>query len=99
MFDLAAVNFLQSYNAKPGHFFSGFGALVFVGGLAAVLFAALTGPLGRFNVGLDLLPWIGLGGVGLGIILISFGFVTELMLFVSKNPAVAVVRVHEKPRK
>jgi glycosyltransferase involved in cell wall biosynthesis len=99
LFDLLALQFLQSYNTKPGHFFSGSGSLFLFGGVATVLFGLLTGPGVLLGVGFDVVPWVGLGAMGMGVILISFGFVTELILFISKNPTTAVVRVHETPRK
>jgi glycosyltransferase involved in cell wall biosynthesis len=101
LFDLLTLQFLQRYHARPGHFFSGAGALFLFGGLTTVLVGLLTRPGDLFDAGFGLLPWVGLGGMGMGmgVILISFGFVTELMLFISKNPTTAVVRVHETPRK
>lgn len=101
LFDLFTLQFLQRYHAKPGHFFSGSGYLFLFGGLTTVLVGLLTRPGDLFDAGFGLIPWVVLGGMGMGmgVILISFGFVTELMLFISKNPTTAVVRVHETPRK
>jgi glycosyltransferase involved in cell wall biosynthesis len=99
LFDLLTLQFLQRYHAKPGHFFSGAGFLFLTGGLATVLVGLLTRPADLFDVGFVIVPWIGLGAMGMGVILVSFGFVTELMLFISKNPTTAVVTVHETPRK
>ena len=99
LFDLLALEFLQRYSARPGHFFSGAGFLFLTGGLATVVVGLLIRPADLFDVGFVIVPWIGLGAMGMGVILVSFGFVTELMLFISKAPLTAVVRVHETPRK
>lgn len=98
LIDLLTLQFLQRYHAKPGHFFSGFGSLFLFGGLTSVLLGLLTRPGDLFNAGFGFIPWVGLGGMGMGVILISFGFVTELILFISKNPTTAVVKIHETPR-
>lgn len=98
LFDLLTVQFLQRYHSKPGHFFSGLGFLFLGGGISTFLIGVLTEAPGWAQVGFDLWPGVGLGGAGMGLILISFGFVTELMLFIAKNPTTAVVRVHETPR-
>ncbi|MDA9116839.1 glycosyltransferase family 2 protein [Pontimonas sp.] len=98
LIDFLTLQFLQRYHAKPGHFFSGFGSLFLLGGLTTVLVGLLTRPGDLFNAGFGLIPWVGLGGMGMGVMLMGFGFVTELMLFIAKNPTTAVVRVHETPR-
>jgi glycosyltransferase involved in cell wall biosynthesis len=99
LFDLLTLQFLQRYHAKPGHFFSGSGSLFLFGGLTTVLVGLLTRPGDLFDAGFGFIPWVGLVGMGMGVILIGFGFVTELMLFISKNPTTAVVSVHETPRR
>jgi glycosyltransferase involved in cell wall biosynthesis len=99
LFDLLTLLFLQKYHAKPGHFFSGLGSLFLFGGLTTVIVDWLTRLGDLFDGGFGHIPGVGLGVMGLGVILVSFGFVTELMLFISKNPTTVVARVHETLRK
>jgi dolichol-phosphate mannosyltransferase len=99
LFDLLTVQFVQRYHARPGHFFSGLGSIFLLGGFIVFLVGLFTPAGDLFTLGFDVRPWIGLGSMGLGVILISFGFISELLLFISKNPLTAVIAVHETPRK
>jgi glycosyltransferase involved in cell wall biosynthesis len=89
LLDLVTVQFLIRFRSRPGHFFSGVGAvLVFTAFIAWALsfFALATGdewePMLYF-----LLPTL----VILGIVLISIGFLSELVLFLSQGPPTQVV--------
>ena len=99
LFDLVTLIFLQRYHAKPGHFFSGVGITFLLGGLAVLIVGSLASGGDLFAGGFGFSLALGLGGITAGIIMVSFGFVSELMLFVSKNPPTAFVRIHETPRK
>jgi hypothetical protein len=101
LLDLVTVQFLIRFRSRPGHFFSGVGAaLVFTTLIAwALSFIALaTGdewePMLYF-----LLPTL----IIFGIVLISIGFLSELVLFLSQGQPTQVVdltRVQtSKPRR
>ena len=99
LFDLITIQFLRRYNSRPGHFFSGIGAFLVT--LGFVFFLAgfwphTNGdafPPGRY------FPWVGVALMAFGAVFISFGFISELMLFLSKNPLVSVVSIHESRAK
>lgn len=90
LFDLATIQFLRRYHSRPGHFFSGIG--VFMVLLGAVFFAlglASAASGGFFGV----LVWGGISLSGFGFMFVSFGFLSELMLFLSKDPVTSVTTV------
>jgi len=89
LFDLMTIQFLRNYHARPGHFFSGFGVSLMLVGVATLIGSLIGGPVSAVFVVL------GVGCLALGGIFMSFGFVTELMVFLSKGPATTVIQSHE----
>ena len=84
IFDLLTLQALRRYQSRPGHLFSGLGAVFSVGGvLVALGGSALTPPGGGFVLGWIAAVFI---GVGFGAVLIGLGFIAELVLFLSRNP-------------
>ena len=84
IFDLLTLQALRRYQSRPGHLFSGLGAVFLAGGVLAVLGGLVFTPAaGDFLAG-----WIGvvLIAVGIGAILLGLGFLAELVLFLSRNP-------------
>jgi dolichol-phosphate mannosyltransferase len=90
LFDLAAIKLILRYHNSPGHLFGGAG--VFLVGLGAVIggMGFLLPLSGAFQGGYGMAA-IGLAGFGL--VLSSFGFLAELILFLSKTPPTKVVTV------
>ena len=84
IFDLLTLQALRRYQSRPGHLFSGLGAVFLAGGVLAVLggFVFTTGS------GDSLSGWIAvvLIAVGIGVVLLGLGFIAELVLFLSRNP-------------
>jgi glycosyltransferase involved in cell wall biosynthesis len=95
LFDLITIQFLRRYHSRPGHFFSGIGAFLLATGFVVFVlgfFPYINGdafPPGSY------FPWIGFSAMAFGVVFISFGFISELMLFLSKNPLTSVVSIHE----
>jgi glycosyltransferase involved in cell wall biosynthesis len=88
LFDLVTIQFLRRYHSRPGHLFSGVGSSLLGVGIAL----ALLGGLSAYQAGgYSVLLWAGVTTGGFGLMLISFGFISELMLFLSKNPVTSVV--------
>jgi glycosyltransferase involved in cell wall biosynthesis len=87
LFDLITIQFLRRYHSRPGHFFSGVGSsLVILGAVFALVGVASAASGGLFGF----LFWGGVIMGGFGFMFISFGFLSELMLFLSKNPLTSV---------
>ncbi len=95
LFDLITIQFLRRYHSRPGHFFSGIGAFLLATGFVVFVlgfFPYINGdafPPGSY------FPWIGFSAIAFGVVFVSFGFISELMLFLSKNPLTSVVSIHE----
>ncbi len=88
--DLLTIQFLRRYHNSPGHFFSWFGGfLIFLGTLLFGLGFDGSEAGGVF----DFLPWSGVTIGGFGLMLVSFGFLSELMLFLAKAPVTSVTTV------
>ena len=84
IFDLVTTQFLYRYQSRPGHLFSGIG-LVFLTGSAAFVAA---GSLFISDGVSSLQGWIAIAFVclGFGIVSLGLGFLSELTLFLSRNP-------------
>lgn len=89
LLDLVTIRFLLRYHARPGHFFSGIGAALLLTGLATWAFLFSVGALGAewARAAQFLLAMLAVSGV----LLISIGFLSELMLFLAKTPPIRVV--------
>jgi glycosyltransferase involved in cell wall biosynthesis len=90
LFDLVAAKLVLRYHNRPGHFFGAVGVSLVglatvIGGMGFLL------PLGGALQSGYVMGAIGLAGFGL--VLASFGFLAELMLFLSKTPPTKVVTV------
>lgn len=82
-FDLITIQFLRHYHNRPGHFFSGVSfALIFLGAITFWLGSSLLSADQWF----DPMQWAGLVLLGFGLVFLSFGFLSELGLFLSKGP-------------
>jgi hypothetical protein len=83
-FDLLTLQALRRYQSRPGHLFSGLGAVFLAGGVLAVLGGFVFTPA----AGDSLSGWIAvvLIAVGIGVVLLGLGFIAELVLFLSRNP-------------
>lgn len=95
LFDLVTVQFLRRYHNRPGHFFSGVGALLILIGLAFLVPGLIVGAGGSLDGWLAYLPWAGLSSIAFGVITIGLGFLAELMLFLSKRPVTTVIRTNK----
>ena len=84
IFDLFTLKVLRRYQSRPGHLFSGLGAVFLAGGVLAVLGGFVFTPA----AGDSLAGWIAvvLIAVGIGLVLLGLGFIAELVLFLSRNP-------------
>jgi hypothetical protein len=95
LFDLITIRFLFRYHARPGHFFSGIGAALLSTGLAGSAVSFLAQATGA--------EWVPMAYVLLaslavsGVVLISIGFLSELMLFLSRTPPIRVVDTVRMP--
>jgi len=100
LFDLVTIQFLRRYHSRPGHFFSGVGVTLIVLGLVVVA-AGLGGSLAPgWPAGLSSLWVAGIIVTVFGGVFISFGFIAEMIVFLSKNPATSVLQVtREAPGK
>jgi len=96
IFDLVTIQFLRRYHNRPGHFFSGVGSSLLVLGALSILFGLVSGGPGLVNGPLPVMPWVGAGAMALGLVVVSFGFVAELNLFLSKDPVTSVIRSSRK---
>lgn len=88
IFDLLTIQFLRRYHSRPGHFFSGVGTAMVLCAVPAVVYGSFFDSHASAD---SPFIWAGLAVGGFGLILMSFGFLAELMLFVSKNPITSVV--------
>ena len=89
IFDLFTLKVLRRYQSRPGHLFSGLGAVFLAGGvLAGGVLAVLGGFVFTPAAGDSLAGWIAvvLIAVGIGLVLLGLGFIAELVLFLSRNP-------------
>ena len=91
-FDLMTIQFLRKYHSRPGHFFSGFGSILILMGALLAAVGLWLGQLGHVSGIWAGAPWMGVAVAAFGLTFISFGFVAELMLFLSKQPTTSVVR-------
>ena len=84
IFDLLTLQALRRYQSRPGHLFSGLGAVFLAGGVLAVLGGFVFTPA----AGDSLADWIAvvLIAAGIGVVLLGLGFIAELVLFLSRNP-------------
>jgi glycosyltransferase involved in cell wall biosynthesis len=80
LFDLASVHFILRYQNRPSHFFGG------VGG-STMLLGFVAGGLGLLAVLPETYVVTGVVLAGLGFSLVGFGFLADLILFLSKAPA------------
>ena len=93
--DMWTVQFLRRYHARPGHFFSGIGiALISVSSLFLLAGWAGTG-LGFAAAPSDLLTDAAFRAIFYGAILVSIGFLAELVLFLSKGASTVVLRSYK----
>jgi hypothetical protein len=93
--DLVTIQFLRRYHSKPGHFFTGSGALFFVVALLVFIFSFVPQVAGgSSSAGIYLSGIVGLAGIILGFVAISIGFLAELVLFLSRGPSAGLVSVH-----
>ena len=95
IFDMWTIQFLRRYHSNPGHFFSGVGTSLVI--LSLTFFLLGIASLSTFSgPGLiDVPGWVSLGLLLFGITFISFGFLAELILFLSKSPPTSVIRFHD----
>ena len=94
LFDLVTIQFLRRYHSRPGHFFSGIGVFLLATGVTFFALGLVRLDNGdAFPFG-GYFPWIGFTAMAFGVVFISFGFISELMLFLSKNPLTNIVSVH-----
>ena len=91
LFDLTTIQFLRSYHARPGHFFSGFGVSLMLVGVATLIGSLVRGPEIIGGPASAVVVVLGVGCLALGGIFISFGFVAELIVFLSKGAFTAVI--------
>ena len=84
IFDLLTLQALRRYQSRPGHLFSGLGAVFLAGGVLAVLGGFVFNPA----AGDYLAGWITvvLISLGIGVVFLGLGFIAELVLFLSRNP-------------
>ena len=84
IFDLLTLQALRRYQSRPGHLFSGLGAVFLAGGVLAALGGFVFTPV----AGDSLSGWIAvvLIAAGIGVVLLGLGFIAELVLFLSRNP-------------
>ena len=92
LFDLVTVQFLRKYHGRPGHFFSGVGSFFVLTGVVLFLVGIVNLAAGGDDFFFDVLPWAGIMGIIFGAMFISFGFLSELTLFLSKNASTVVIR-------
>ena len=95
LFDMVTIQFLRRYHARPGHFFSGIGSLLFVFGAATFLGYLVSGQGIAGWMANSFSSLITLGSISLGAVFISLGFLAELIVFSSKSPATSVLRSHD----
>jgi glycosyltransferase involved in cell wall biosynthesis len=93
--DMWTVQFLRRYHARPGHFFSGAGVgLISVS--VVVLLAGFVGPTLGFGAAANgALTDVALRAIFYGAILVSIGFLAELILFLSKGAPTVAIRSHQ----
>ena len=92
LIDLMTIQFLRTYHARPGHFFSGFGMSLMLVGVATLIGSLITGPETIGGPVPAVVVALGLGCLALGGISMSFGFVAELIVFLSKGAPITVIR-------
>ena len=92
LFDLMTIQFLRNYHARPGHFFSGFGVSLMLLGVAILIGSLIGGPEVIGGAVSAVVVVLGVACLALGGIFMSFGFVAELMVFLSKGAATTVIR-------
>jgi hypothetical protein len=91
LLDMWTVQFLRRYHARPGHFFSGVG-ITLIAVSVLVLLVGWLGPDFGFHAGATgALTDVASRAIFYGAILVSIGFLAELILFLSKGaPTVAI---------
>lgn len=93
--DMWTIQFLRRYHARPGHFFSGTG-LALIAGSALFLLAGWVGPgLGFAAASSGLLTDVAFRAMFYGAILVSIGFLAELILFLSKGAPTVAIRSYQ----
>lgn len=93
--DMWTVQFLRRYHSRPGHFFSGTG-IAMISLASAVLLAGWVGPSMGFDIGAnEVLRDVAFRAVFYGAILVSIGFLAELILFLSKGAPTVAIRSHQ----
>lgn len=95
IFDMWTVQFLRRYHASPGHFFSGIGVILLVSagvvlGVGWGLFVS-----GAVAVVPGVTLWLAFALAFFGATFVSFGFLAELVLFLSKSPPTSLVRHYD----
>jgi glycosyltransferase involved in cell wall biosynthesis len=98
LLDMWTVQFLRRYHARPGHFFSGTG-LTMIGAASLILVAGWVSPgIGLSPAGAGLLTDVAFRAIFYGAILVSIGFLAELIVFLSKGAPTVALRYHEPRR-
>lgn len=93
--DMWTVQFLRRYHARPGHFFSGAG-ITLIAGSILVLLVGWLGPVFGFHAGANgALTDAASRAIFYGAILVSIGFLAELILFLSKGAPTVAIRSHQ----
>lgn len=96
--DMWTVQFLRRYHARPGHFFSGTG-IVMIGLASVVLLSGWILPgLGVDGLNNEVVADVAFRAVFYGAILVSIGFLAELIVFLSKGAPTVAIRSHEPER-
>jgi hypothetical protein len=95
LLDMWTVQFLRRYHARPGHFFSGAG-ITLITTSALFLLVSWGSPGLGFDVVLNgALTDGALRAIFYGAILVSIGFLAELILFLSKGAPTVAIRIHQ----
>ena len=95
LFDMWTIQFLMRYHASPGHFFSGIGSTLVVSGVVTLLVSWLSPLALQPFVTNGTALAVSIGALLFGAVFISFGFLAELVLFLSKNAPTSVIRSAE----
>lgn len=93
--DMWTVQFLRRYHARPGHFFSGAGtAMIAISAL--LLLVGSVGPGFGFEIAANgVLTDVSSRAIFYGAILVSIGFLAELILFLSKGAPTVAIRSNQ----
>lgn len=96
--DMWTVQFLRRYHARPGHFFSGTGIAMIAIASVVLLSGWVLPGLGVDVIDNGVVTDVAFWAIFYGAILVSIGFLAELIVFLSKGAPTVAIRSHEPER-